>query len=229
VSNTYVQNGDTIFRQIVGIPMGTNCAPVLCNLYLYGYEAEYVSKIQRTEGTTAAAKFHTTFRLIDDVLSVDNPRWRSAVAEPYENGGIYPEALKLGETTVSPSSAEFIGIHIDAGQERFHLSVYDKRKTFPFKVRRYPRMESLIPRTIPYGVFVGLLHRGHRICSGEQHFVDYAVGVATELLHNGCTLRKLVKSYQSFVIGVTNRYRKVSKIQLIKMFKRQLTGCLPVP
>ena len=113
VSNTFLANGDTVYRQTVGIPMGTNCAPVLANLYLYRYEAAYFSRVYNEEGRAAAAEFRASFLLIDDVLSVDNPRWRDGISRSFENGGLYPAALQLNETTVSPTSADFIGMHIE--------------------------------------------------------------------------------------------------------------------
>ena len=36
VDNIYVSVGNKIFRQRIGIPMGTDCAPLLTNLYLSG-------------------------------------------------------------------------------------------------------------------------------------------------------------------------------------------------
>jgi hypothetical protein len=47
VDNIYVVFGDQVFQQSVGIPMGTNCAPLLADLFLYSYEAESVSKLLR--------------------------------------------------------------------------------------------------------------------------------------------------------------------------------------
>ena len=40
IDNVYVTCGDSLFRQRVGIPMSTNCAPFLANLFLYTYEHE---------------------------------------------------------------------------------------------------------------------------------------------------------------------------------------------
>ena len=37
VENSFVVNGNEIRRQTLGIPMGTNSAPIMCNLYLYYY------------------------------------------------------------------------------------------------------------------------------------------------------------------------------------------------
>jgi hypothetical protein len=44
VDNIYVVVGDKIFQQSVGIAMGTDCAPLLADLFLYSCEAEYVQK-----------------------------------------------------------------------------------------------------------------------------------------------------------------------------------------
>ena len=81
------------------------------------------------------------------------------------------------------SRVEFIGMTIETVGKRLRLSVFDKRKSFPFQVRRYPLAASLIPRSIPYGVFVGLLHRGYRICSHATDFLSYAGEVGSTLMH----------------------------------------------
>jgi hypothetical protein len=38
VKNIYVVFGDQVFQQSVGIPMGTNYAPLLADLFLYAYK-----------------------------------------------------------------------------------------------------------------------------------------------------------------------------------------------
>ena len=50
VDNIYVVFGDQVFQQTVGIPMGTNCAPLLADLFLYSYEGEFVQKLLRDTG-----------------------------------------------------------------------------------------------------------------------------------------------------------------------------------
>ena len=46
VDNIYVRFGGQLFRQTVGIlPMGTNCAPLLADLFLYSYENEFLDKL----------------------------------------------------------------------------------------------------------------------------------------------------------------------------------------
>jgi hypothetical protein len=41
IDNIFVVFGNQIFQQTVGILMGTNCGPLLADLFLYSYEAEY--------------------------------------------------------------------------------------------------------------------------------------------------------------------------------------------
>ena len=41
MDNIYVRFGGQLFRQMVGILMGTNCAPLLADLFLYSYENEF--------------------------------------------------------------------------------------------------------------------------------------------------------------------------------------------
>jgi hypothetical protein len=44
INNIFVVFGNQIFQQTVGIPMGTNCAPLLADLFLYSYEAKFILK-----------------------------------------------------------------------------------------------------------------------------------------------------------------------------------------
>jgi hypothetical protein len=47
LDNIYVVFRDQVFQRSVGIPIGTNCAPLLADLFLYSYEAELVQKLLR--------------------------------------------------------------------------------------------------------------------------------------------------------------------------------------
>ena len=42
IDNIFVEFGGRIFQQTIRIPMGTNCAPLLADLFLYSYEVEFV-------------------------------------------------------------------------------------------------------------------------------------------------------------------------------------------
>ena len=38
IDNIFVESGGVIFQQVIGIPMGTNCAPLLADLFLYSFQ-----------------------------------------------------------------------------------------------------------------------------------------------------------------------------------------------
>jgi len=71
VSNTFLKNGNEIRRQCIGVPMGTNSAPSLANLYLHSYESSWIQK-KALEDFNVAHSMHLSFRLIDDLCSLDN-------------------------------------------------------------------------------------------------------------------------------------------------------------
>ena len=135
---------------------------------------------------------------------------------------MYPSELTLNTTSVSPKEVEFLGMRILADSRRFRISVFDKRKSFPFAVRKYPLMSSLIPRTMLLGVFVGLLHRGYRICSGADDFLDYALDVALTLLNNGGSRRKLRRTFESFVNEHVRKHHGSRGTALSKSFCSRL-------
>ena len=50
VDNIFVAFAEKVYQQIVGIPMGTNCAPLLSDIFLYSYEAEFIQSLLSTGG-----------------------------------------------------------------------------------------------------------------------------------------------------------------------------------
>ena len=45
--NIYIRFGSKIYRQIIGISMGTNCAPLVADLFLFCYERDFMLSLQR--------------------------------------------------------------------------------------------------------------------------------------------------------------------------------------
>ena len=45
LDNIYIRFGTKLFRQIVGMPMGTNCAPLVAELFLFCYERDFVMSL----------------------------------------------------------------------------------------------------------------------------------------------------------------------------------------
>jgi hypothetical protein len=75
IDNIFVMFGERVFQQTVDIPMGTNCAPLLADLFLYSYEADFIQELLRKNEKKLARSFNFTFRYIDDVFSLNNSRF----------------------------------------------------------------------------------------------------------------------------------------------------------
>ena len=50
--------------------MGTNCAPLVADLFLYSYEADFVQHLQKSKFKKQKTSFNLTLRYIDDVLDL---------------------------------------------------------------------------------------------------------------------------------------------------------------
>ena len=42
LDNIFIRFGTKLYRQVVGIPMGTNCAPLVADLFLFCYERDFM-------------------------------------------------------------------------------------------------------------------------------------------------------------------------------------------
>jgi hypothetical protein len=63
IDNIFVYFGGALFQQVVGIPMGTNCAPLLADLFLYSYESEFLQNLVKLEPLISHTGILMTFYL----------------------------------------------------------------------------------------------------------------------------------------------------------------------
>ena len=62
VDNIFVVFAGKVFQQIIGIPMGTNCVPLLADIFLYSYEAEFIQSLLSAGKKRLASQFNFTYR-----------------------------------------------------------------------------------------------------------------------------------------------------------------------
>jgi hypothetical protein len=74
-------------------------APLLADLLLYLYEADFIQGFLKNNKKKLARSFNFTFRYIDDVLSLNNSRFGDCVDR------IYPIELERKDTTDTDRSA----------------------------------------------------------------------------------------------------------------------------
>ena len=125
VDNIYVRFGGQLFRQMVGIPMGTNCAPLLADLFLYSYENEFLDKLIKEGKRKLARRFNLSYRYIDDLISFNNKRFKEFISD------IYPKELTISETTESTSVASYLDLLFTRDRSKnITTKLYDKRDAF---------------------------------------------------------------------------------------------------
>ena len=125
---------------MVGIPMGTNCAPLLADLFLYSYENEFLYKLIKKGKRTLAREFNLSYHYIKDLISFNNKRFKEFISD------IYPKELTISETTESTSIPSYLDLlFIRDKSNNITTKLYDKRDTFGFHihVKQYSISTSL--------------------------------------------------------------------------------------
>ena len=193
IDNIFVTFGGRVFQQTVGIPMGTNCAPLLADLFLYYYEADFMQKLLRKKDKKLAISFNSTFRYINDVLSLSNSKFGDYVKR------IYPIELEIKDTTDTVKSASYLDLHLEIDNEgRLKTKLYDKRDDFSFPIVNFPFLSSNIPAAPAYGVYISQLIRYSRACISYHDFLDRGLLLTRKLLNQEFQMVKLKSSLRKF-------------------------------
>jgi hypothetical protein len=107
IGNIFVMFAGPVFQQTVGIHMGKNCVPLLADLFLYSYEADFIQGLLKKNEKKLPQSFNFTFRYIDDVRSLNNSRFGDFVDR------IYPIELEINDTTYTNRSASYLDLHLE--------------------------------------------------------------------------------------------------------------------
>jgi hypothetical protein len=168
--------GGQVLQQTVAIPMDTNCASLLTNLFLYAYEADFIQGLLKKNEKKPARSFNFTFRYIDDVLSLNNSSFGDFVDR------IYPIELEIKDTTDTYRFALYLDIHLEI-EGRLGTKSHDKRDNFNFPIVNFPFKCSNIPAAPVYGVYIFQLIRYCRACGSYQNFLERGLLLTRKLLN----------------------------------------------
>ena len=101
LDNIYIRFGTKLYRQIVGIPMGTNFAPLVADMFLFCYERDFMKDLSNDNQADIIKAFNSTSRHLDDLLNIDNPYFEGMVNQ------IYPPEMQLNTANTSDIEAHF--------------------------------------------------------------------------------------------------------------------------
>ena len=125
IDNIYVRFGKRVNRQVVCIPMGTSCAPLIADLFLYCYESQFMTKLIKDPSKLHIInKFNNIYRYPYDILSLNTQKFSQYTAD------IYPEELTLNKSNVYGNNCLFLNLDISVLNGKLHFKIYGKRDDF---------------------------------------------------------------------------------------------------
>ena len=151
LDNIYIRFGSKLYRQIVGMSMGTNCAPLVADLFLFCYERDFMLSLSEDNQSDVIEAFNSTSRYLDDLLNIDNNFFDSMVNR------IYPSELQLIKANVSDTEVSFLDLHLSISDGFVKTKIYDKRDDFDFDIVNFPFLDGDVPRSTSYGVYISQL------------------------------------------------------------------------
>ena len=120
LDNIYIRFGTKLYRQIFSIPMGTNRAPLVADLFLFCYERDFMTSLSDFKQAKITEAFKSTSRYLD-LLNIDNPYFEGMVNR------IYPSELQLNKANTSDTEAPFLDLRVSISSK-----IYDRRDDFDF-------------------------------------------------------------------------------------------------
>ena len=89
-----------VFQQVIGIPMGSDPAPFIANLFLHFYENKFLDKLKAED----FPRCHV-FRFSDDLIAMNDD---DEFSKTYKE--IYPEEMVLEPENEDPQSSSYLDL-----------------------------------------------------------------------------------------------------------------------
>ena len=224
VDNVYLTfTTDMVLRQRIGIPMGTNCAVFVANLFCYSYEYDFISRLVAAGKFDLLRRFRFTRRFVDDLLSCDNPdfcRYLYVTSVDADGiAGIYPSFLRLSGEQDSLERVSFLDTYVAFDGRSWFTKTYDKREHPPLSrvdSLKYPDPSCYISDRAKFGIITSRLHGFGRICTRRADFVRRARMFLREFRSRGYPVRRMWGYVLRFVRTVPLAFPVTSPHALVK-------------
>ncbi|CAH3162586.1 unnamed protein product, partial [Porites lobata] len=186
IDNIYVRFGSYVFRQVIGIPMGTNSAPLLADLFLHTFEYDFMVKTMKQD-ITKAIQFSNTFPYIDDLFSANNVDFGNYIS------AIYPSESQAAQTTLPHHLLKCVISTLISRLAKTHPSV----SACTIRERTL-HCGFNIPANPAYDVYISQLVRYAGICTSKVDFINRLRGLSLRLRQQGFDTNLLQKSFNKF-------------------------------
>jgi hypothetical protein len=222
VSHAYVAAFGNVYKQVTGIPMGTDYSPVSCDLYFSYYEAVAVQRISRAaldscEKRQLLSEWQYVYRLMDDVRMVNAPRLTHILQQPQNVGDprshtwVYPACVTLeftscvcaisppgncslcpGPSTL-PAQTQYLDVLTTIQPGgQYSFQIYNKTEKLPFAPIQYTALASDRPVTNAYKLIIGMSYRACYLSSSAELAANSIFDVMQILSMRGYNINKLL-------------------------------------
>ena len=113
LGKSFIRFGNKLYRHVVGIPMRTNCAPRVSDLYLFRYERDFMMSLSDDKQADIIDAFNTISRYFDDILNINYIYFDNMVSQ------IYPSELQLNKANTADTEATFLHLLLSISNELF--------------------------------------------------------------------------------------------------------------
>ena len=165
IHNIFVKFAGHLFRQVIGIPVGINCANILADLFLYSYESDFPNNVIRTGQRKFARSFNVCFQYINYLLVFNNNKFWKYVKD------MCLSQLNVEKANQSRNLASYLDLTFTIEKDgKLSTQLFDNHEEFDFHIVNFPFLSSNIPSGPSYGVFISQLIRYARCCSYYDDF-----------------------------------------------------------
>ena len=192
IENCFFTIGNLLFRQSIGMPMGSDPAPFFANLFLFFYEVQWI-KLTKKSDYARARRFLNTFRFIDDLIAAnDYGEFERSFKE------IYPPELTLKKENKIDTEGTFYDLDIAVREGKFDHKLYDKRNAFNFSIVRFPYKDSNIPGKMFHSTIGAEVLRICRATSTYDSFIKCCEPFITRMSNQGANKRSIQEAFVKF-------------------------------
>ena len=174
--NIFILLGGRLFQRTIGIPKGRNRPPILADLLLHVYEAFCLEELLKNKNRKLVQTFISSFRCIDDVLSLNN----SVI--------IYIAYIqKSSKLTYANDTQRYSYLDLHTEIVNFHC------------------IRSHISASSAYGVYAPQLIRYSRTCTQNSDVMYRTQPLTQKLLKQGYAANRVRSSLHKVYGGHPNR------------------------
>jgi hypothetical protein len=158
ILNLFLCFGQGVYRQCIGIPMGTNCVVYLANLYLFTYEFDFIKCLLNSNTCPVVLhRLSLVRRFVDDLFVPDFPDFVKFMYLNQDSFGssIYPKTSCELNYTSKGFSCNFLDLAVSQSPQGLSCDIFDKCSQPEYEgieMIRMPHVHSNISMTAKLGV-----------------------------------------------------------------------------